>query len=168
MVYAEGHCHAPCSRHGMFAMIHSSALSHPKLGNTVRGGDEEQSIHPPHSHKVCQGMSEPCWCFNMICGPRRHPWRFVLGVPNVAGWYISGGRDSNERSLLEAPLSRHCNNKTWKTRKERSTREIMDGRCLVHTGKPTGVAVPHCTTWFQTQLILTTCQIRYHAIVGSS
>ena len=39
---------------------------------------------------------------------------------------------------------------------------------LVHTGKPTGVAVSHCMTWFQTQLILTTCQIRYHAIVGSS
>ena len=28
--------------------------------------------------------------------------------------------------------------------------------------------VSHCITWFQTQLILTTCQIRYHAIVGSS
>ena len=26
----------------------------------------------------------------------------------------------------------------------------------------------HCITWFQTQLILTTCQIRYHATVGSS
>ena len=40
--------------------------------------------------------------------------------------------------------------------------------CLMHTGKPTGVAVSHCIAWFQTQLILTTCQIRYHAIVGSS
>ena len=39
--------------------------------------------------------------------------------------------------------------------------------CLVHTGTPTGVAVSHCITSFQTQLILTTCQIRYHAIVGS-
>ena len=35
--------------------------------------------------------------------------------------------------------------------------------CLMHTGKPTGVAVSHCITWFQTQLILTTCQIRYHS-----
>ena len=34
--------------------------------------------------------------------------------------------------------------------------------CLMHTEKPTGVAVSHCITWFQTQLILTTCQIRYH------
>ena len=24
-------------------------------------------------------------------------------------------------------------------------------------------AVSHCITWFQTQLILTTCQIRYHS-----
>ena len=28
--------------------------------------------------------------------------------------------------------------------------------CLLHTGKPTGVAISHCTTQFQTQLILTT------------
>ena len=35
----------------------------------------------------------------------------------------------------------------------------------MHTGKPTGVAVSHCT-WFQTQLILTTCQIRYHSHCG--
>ena len=40
--------------------------------------------------------------------------------------------------------------------------------CFVLKLKPTGVAVSHCMTWFQTQLILTTCQIRYHAIVGSS
>ena len=33
----------------------------------------------------------------------------------------------------------------------------------MHTGKPTSVAVSHCITWFQTQLILTTCQIRYHS-----
>ena len=26
-----------------------------------------------------------------------------------------------------------------------------------------GMAVSHCTTWFQTQLILTTCQNRYHS-----
>ena len=32
----------------------------------------------------------------------------------------------------------------------------------------TGVAVSHRTTWFQTQPILATCQIRFHAIVGSS
>ena len=30
---------------------------------------------------------------------------------------------------------------------------------LMYTGKPTGVAVSHCTTRFQTALILTTCQI---------
>ena len=29
--------------------------------------------------------------------------------------------------------------------------------------KPTGVAVSHCITWFQTQLIPTACQIRYHS-----
>ena len=40
--------------------------------------------------------------------------------------------------------------------------------CLMHTGKPTGVAVSHCITWFQIQLILTACQIRYHTVVGSS
>ena len=38
--------------------------------------------------------------------------------------------------------------------------------CLVHTGKPTDVAVSHCITWFQTQLILTACQIRYHGHFG--
>ena len=37
----------------------------------------------------------------------------------------------------------------------------LQSLCLMHTGKPTGVAVSHCITWFQTQLILTTCQIRY-------
>ena len=35
--------------------------------------------------------------------------------------------------------------------------------CLVHTGRPTGVAVSHCIARFQTQLIRTTCQIRYHS-----
>ena len=39
----------------------------------------------------------------------------------------------------------------------------LQSLCLVHTGKPTGVAVSHCITWFQTQLILTTCQIHYHS-----
>ena len=38
----------------------------------------------------------------------------------------------------------------------------LQSLCLVHTGKPTGVAASHCITWFQTQLILTTCQIHYH------
>ena len=38
--------------------------------------------------------------------------------------------------------------------------------CLVHTGKPTGVVVSHCITWFQTQLILTTCQICYRSHCG--
>ena len=31
--------------------------------------------------------------------------------------------------------------------------------CLLHTGKPTGMAISHCTTQFQRQLILTTCLI---------
>ena len=31
--------------------------------------------------------------------------------------------------------------------------------CLMHTGKPMGVATSHCITQFQTQLILTTCLI---------
>ena len=38
--------------------------------------------------------------------------------------------------------------------------------CLVHTGQPTGVAVSHCTTRFQTQPILTVCQIRYRGHCG--
>ena len=33
--------------------------------------------------------------------------------------------------------------------------------CLMHTGKPTGVAVCHCGAWSQTPLIHTACQIRY-------
>ena len=37
---------------------------------------------------------------------------------------------------------------------------------LMHTGKPMGVAVSHFMTWFQTQPILTTCQIRYHSHCG--
>ena len=39
----------------------------------------------------------------------------------------------------------------------------LQSLCPTHTGKPTGVAVSHCITRFQTQLILTTCQIRYHS-----
>ena len=39
----------------------------------------------------------------------------------------------------------------------------LQSLCLMHTGKPMGVAVSHCITWFQTQLILTTRQIRYHS-----
>ena len=35
--------------------------------------------------------------------------------------------------------------------------------CLMHTAKPTGVAFSNCMIWFQTQLILTLCQIRYHS-----
>ena len=38
--------------------------------------------------------------------------------------------------------------------------------CLMHTGKPVGVAVSHWINWFQTQLILTTCQIRYRGHCG--
>ena len=37
---------------------------------------------------------------------------------------------------------------------------------LMHTWKPMGVAVSHCIPWFQPQLILTTCQIRYHTRGG--
>ena len=33
----------------------------------------------------------------------------------------------------------------------------------LHTGRPTGVAVSYCITWYQGQLIPTTCQIRYHS-----
>ena len=33
---------------------------------------------------------------------------------------------------------------------------------IMHTVKPTGMAVSHCITWFQTQLILTMCHIQYH------
>ena len=29
----------------------------------------------------------------------------------------------------------------------------LQSLCLTHTGKPTGVAVSHCITWFQTQPI---------------
>ena len=42
----------------------------------------------------------------------------------------------------------------------------LQSLCLTHTGKSTGVAISHCITWFQTQLILTTCQIRYHNHCG--
>ena len=42
----------------------------------------------------------------------------------------------------------------------------LQSLCLMHTGKPTGVAVSHCITWFLTQLILITCQIRYHGHCG--
>ena len=38
--------------------------------------------------------------------------------------------------------------------------------CLTHTGRPTGVAVSHCITRFQTQPIRTTCQIHYHSRCG--
>ena len=40
----------------------------------------------------------------------------------------------------------------------------LQSLCLMHTGKPTGVAVSHCITW--TQLILTTCQTRHHSQCG--
>ena len=42
----------------------------------------------------------------------------------------------------------------------------LQSLCLMHTGKPTGVAASYCITWFQTQLILTKCQIRYHSHCG--
>ena len=49
-----------------------------------------------------------------------------------------------------------------------STREggghdIQAWLVTIHNGSEnTGVAVSHCITWFQTQLILPTCQIRYY------
>ena len=43
------------------------------------------------------------------------------------------------------------------------TRFSLQSLCLLHTGKPTGVAVSHCLIWFQTRLFLTMCQIRYHS-----
>ena len=39
----------------------------------------------------------------------------------------------------------------------------LQSLCLMHTGKPMGVAVSHWIAWLQTQLIPTTCQIRYHS-----
>ena len=51
---------------------------------------------------------------------------------------------------------------TWPLPWNRRPVEIM------HAGKPTGVAVFHCIPWFQTQLGLTTFQIGYHTIEGSS
>ena len=33
----------------------------------------------------------------------------------------------------------------------------LQSLCLMHTGRPTGVAVSHCITWFQTQQILSLC-----------
>ena len=35
--------------------------------------------------------------------------------------------------------------------------------CLMHTGKPHDVAMSHCITWLQTQLILTACQMPYQS-----
>ena len=37
--------------------------------------------------------------------------------------------------------------------------------CGCH-GNAVGLDVSHCITWFQIQLILTTCQIRYHTRCG--
>ena len=37
----------------------------------------------------------------------------------------------------------------------------LQSLCLMHAGKPTGVAVSHCITGLQTQQILTTCQIQH-------
>ena len=34
---------------------------------------------------------------------------------------------------------------------------------MLPLGKPMGVAVSRCITWYQNQQILTTCQIRYHS-----
>ena len=42
----------------------------------------------------------------------------------------------------------------------------LQSLCLMHPGKPMGVAVSHCITRFQTQLFRTTCQIRYHSHCG--
>ena len=42
----------------------------------------------------------------------------------------------------------------------------LQSLCLMHTGKPTGVALSHCITWFQPQLILTKCQVRNHRHFG--
>ena len=42
----------------------------------------------------------------------------------------------------------------------------LQSLCLLHMGKPTGVAVSHCITWCQIQLFFTTCQIRYHTHCG--
>ena len=39
-------------------------------------------------------------------------------------------------------------------------RVSLKSLCLMHSGKPAGVAVSHWLTWFQTQLILTTCDQR--------
>ena len=39
----------------------------------------------------------------------------------------------------------------------------LQALCLMHTGKPKGVAVSPCITWSQAQLILTAVQIRYHS-----
>ena len=52
---------------------------------------------------------------------------------------------------------------TWPSNLHTAVFFSLQSLCLVHTGKPAGVAVSHCTTRFQTQLFLTTCQIRYHS-----
>ena len=77
-----------------------------------------------------------------VDGFRGTPRPLLVNPPQSALWPCmwDGGTDPN--SACWAPLQ---------------------SSCLMHMGKRTGVAVSHRISWFQTQLIPTACQIRYHS-----
>jgi hypothetical protein len=50
---------------------------------------------------------------------------------------------------------------TWPSNLHTAVFFSLQSLCLMHAGKPTGVAVSHCITGLQTQQILTTCQIQH-------
>ena len=94
-------------------------------------------------HSACQSVSTP------VRGVARPGQKMDAGTLSCSHHH----RVQYDTSECRPPASGgHCG--AWANFSPQSL-------CLMRTGKPVGVAVSHCMTWFQTQLILTTCQIRY-------
>ena len=94
---------------------------------------------------------EPNWGFRGNLGPEPpfskppHTWGGALLLRPILGEVMA---------LVVIPMFKNLHSAVFFS---------LQSLCLRHTGKPMGVAVSHCITWFQTQLILTACQIRYHS-----
>ena len=102
--------------------------------------------------------------FYEVRGPERDQERSVFAPPAPLPVQVMG-RWPFKRSRRHVPLSGITGVKIMAPLHSLHTAVFfsLQSLCLMQTGKPTRVAVSHCITWFQTELILTTFQIHYHS-----
>ena len=84
----------------------------------------------------------------------------------VGGWVGEGAGPNHPHPSSDLdPFCHHVQDRLYRTDTP-SEAPLQLQRRHKQTTYPLVVAVSHCITWLQTQLILTLCQIRYHSHCG--